>query len=380
MATWLHRAGHCAPDAVSERFFRQGSKRRPAGYDEGVTDSRRLLRQGFLATGWSHFAAPGRNFLRADFFAKKKDRAAFGEYFASEFSAKYWRTRFSLWSFIAEMRKGDWVLVPTTKGRFSVYELLDDQALLPSELAISGLLPTPMLKLQEGLLHSVNGGLVDLGFFRRIKPVAVHVSKRKYADSALIARMQFCGTTLQCDDLRPNIERALAAYQQGKSVDSHGETAGNTWEQVRHLIQDQLSPDKFALLVKQYFERIGAARVEILSRAEAGREREADADIAAVFEMIETSFPMETVIYVQVEHHIGAADASWARRQIAACKSARKNAPDDQDTQYWVVSSCDEFENEKEVCREARRENISLINGGDFAKMLLEADISHIQV
>ena len=353
MATWLHRVSHWA------EF------------------SEPLLEKGFLSTGWSHFAEqPG--FLSKDFFMKgKKDRAAFGQYFEKQFPSLYRRTRFNLWSFIAEMEKGDWVLVPLKWGRFSVYELEDDCVLLPSELDLSGLQGDLVLK--DGILHAA-GRTVDLGFFRRIKSIRVDIPRGEYADSALTSLMKYQGTTLNSDSRRPNIDKAVEAHTKGKPINLYGEIIEGTWKQVLDIIRDRLNPDKFERLIKQYFEHIGAT---ILPADSAHQRGKADADVVAAFELAKASALSEETkvcVYVQAKYHKGATDASWAREQIAAYKSAQeKDAKTNQQyQQYWVISSCDKFENEDEARKEAKENGILLINGEDFAKMLLETGLSYM--
>jgi predicted Mrr-cat superfamily restriction endonuclease len=96
MSFWLHRISHHAEFSYP------------------------LLEQGYLSIGFSDFADP--EFLEKTF---RKDWASFEEWFADEWGQNP-PGRYSLWRFIAEMRKGDRVAVPSP-STFSVYEILEDK-------------------------------------------------------------------------------------------------------------------------------------------------------------------------------------------------------------------------------------------------------------
>jgi len=91
-----------------------------------------LLAKNLLSIGFGGYATE-------DFLDKTTDGD--GEYFDKEFqlanNGKSTKYRYSLWYFLNEMDKGDWVIVPGN-GVFSIYEILERKAILPSHIELYG--------------------------------------------------------------------------------------------------------------------------------------------------------------------------------------------------------------------------------------------------
>lgn len=342
MSYWLHRISHHAEV------------------------SRPLLNKGYLSIGWSDFS-------NNDFI--EKTRAEDSEYFNSTIK-KEWgedalsRSRWSLWKYITGMRKGDLVIVPGWKD-FSIYRLIGERPLTAAELAVE----SGIYKISERgyLIREVDGRdvIVDLGFFWRVEPVCLGISRDQYADQALTARMKIRSTTACLDDLKESVDAVLRRVASGKPINLYSSIMSESQGKVLSLIRDDLNPDKFESLVKWYFDRVGATSVSIPSKNESGKE--GDADVVAVFEGI------KTIIYVQAKHYKGEA-SSWALEQISAYVSHKESQCESLDDGYtriaWVVSSADSYA--KECYEKAQQKRVLLIDGMEFSRMLLEAGIADL--
>lgn len=287
------------------------------------------------------------------------------------------KTRHNLKRFLQEMKTGDLVLVPKW-GTFSLYRLKGDKAHPISELPVAA--PTDwhhqplkingddlLVRLSEDSSEEV----IDLGFFWKVEPLALGISREQYADAALTARMKYRMTTVKISDLNDSIEKARKAHEAGKPINLHAQITAAAVAVIRDEVRGSLNPDKLERLVQWYLKRVGASDVYIPSKNEA--DKEGDADVIATFE------PLRLIIYVQAKFHQGET-STWALDQINAYrnKKDRRENTADTDTEYshirWVVSTGDRF---SEDCRrQAAETNVRLIDGERFAAMLLEAGIA----
>ena len=329
-----------------------------------------LLEQGYLSIGWIFLSKPA--FI--DEICGENGRQKFEAYLLPEGSPP---NRYNLWRFIVDMKKGDWVVVPSC-GAFSVFEIEDDKALSITEI-------TSLVKIQDSSGNSIEMGkdgylyntgrkdekgansLVDLGFFKKVKPVKTDISRYEYADAALTSRMKLRRGNAYITDLKESIEAALTAFNEEKPLNIYLQIVEKAGQQILDTIQSKLNPGKFERLVKWYFERIGATKVDSPTRNESGKE--GDADVVAIFEAI------KTIIYTQVKFHSGET-SSWAIEQINDYKTPKNGIDDGYSKIAWVISSGDSFSNEaKNMAQEA---NVQLFDGITFAKMLLEAGIANL--
>lgn len=342
MNYWLHRISHHAELAYP------------------------LLEKGFISIGYSDFSEP-------QFIEKCSGNwDEFENYFDKTWGNRP-RTRYNLWRFISEMEKGDYILVPGS-GVFSIYEIIDDEIITSVELDVKNLKDwwdNSIVKDDNNYLYRIkpdNENHIDLGFFRRVKPIATNISRYDYADNALTARMKIQNTNACISDLEQSIKTAIIAYNNKKPINLYSliiETAKN---EVLDIIKSQLNPDKFELLIQWYFRKIGASKVYIPAKNES--DKSGDADIIATFE------PIKTIIYVQAKFHDGETN-SWALEQINEYKEYKDSSMDDGFSKIaWVISSADSYSND---CEElAKNYKVQLVNGIQFATLLLEAGISNI--
>jgi predicted Mrr-cat superfamily restriction endonuclease len=331
-----------------------------------------LLEKGYLSIGWSDFSTP-------EFIAEVCSENGWLNFEKHFEEWGYPRNRYNLWRFIVEMKKGDWVVVPSW-GTFSVFEIEDDIVLsiplLINLFAIKDWSGNTIEIGENGYLYNTGikddkneNLLIDLGFFRKVKPIAIGISRYEYADAALTSRMKIRQTNSDISDLKESVEKALTAFKKEKPLNIYSQIVEKASQQILDTIQSELTPDKFESLVKWYFERIGATNVYIPSKNENGKE--GDADVVATFEFI------KTIIYTQVKFYSGET-SSWAIEQITDYKSQkdRDGIDDGYSKIAWVISSSDGFSDEAR--NKAKEANIQLFDGKTFATMLLEAGIANL--
>lgn len=337
MTHWLHRISHHAE----------------ASYP--------LLEHGFLTIGYWDFSSS--EFLER---TRSKDWAYFENAFALEWGSNP-RTRYNLWRFIAEMQVGDWVLVPSW-GSFSIYQI-EGEACLINSAGIQGLEAwnhRALTVMPDGIHISDQADPLDLGFFRKVAIIAKDISRYDFADGALTSRMKIRTTNANITDLAESVKKAIEFFHAKRPINLHSQILDATQEQILKLIQEQLNPDKFELLIKWFFECIGAT-VVIPPKNELGKE--GDADVVATFDRT------RTVYCVQVKLHSGETD-DWAVQQIKDF-IARKDWMDDGYTKIgWVVSSASNF---SDACIQLAKEHaVGLFTGKDLARMILEAGIKDL--
>lgn len=278
------------------------------------------------------------------------------------------RIRYNLWRFIHEMKTGDWVLIPKW-DEFAIYEIVGERPQPIGTLSFQNLTDwhNNPIHLRDGLLYRENGELIDLGFFWQVKPIRTGISRYDYADAALTSRMKVRGTNVLISDLRENVQESIAAFDAHRPINLHSKITDATVNNVLSLLLKNLNPDKFELLVKWYFGRVGATSVDIPSKNK--RDKEGDADVVASFE------PIKTIIYVQVKFHEGET-STWALDQILAYRDsmAAKDSSDEYSQLSWVISTGSSYS--EEAINLAKEQKIQLINGEQFATMLLQAGLA----
>ena len=145
-----------------------------------------LFTHNYLSIGWSDFSED-------TFVLDVKNR---GENAIDEAMQNAgWglpRNRWNLWRFIKGMAKGDIVVVPTW-GEFSLFEIADDEVLSNESMDASifqnwnGKMAS---RYEDGYFHNEEGNIIDLGFYRKVKPVLLHIPREGYTDQELYSRMK----------------------------------------------------------------------------------------------------------------------------------------------------------------------------------------------
>jgi hypothetical protein len=318
-----------------------------------------LLNKGFLTIGFSDFTS-------LEFIDKvlADDRS----YFDGKFKEKWGnvpRSRHNLWRFL-KFCKGDVVIVPSW-GNFYVCEIIDEKPLLISDAYSDDLKTWSHAKVQTNGTHltSESGKIYDLGFARKVKVLFENVSRAKFADAKLTSRMKIRNTNASINDLSNSIEKIAANFVDNKPIHLHSIMSEKTAKLVLESIKEELNPAKFEKLIKLYFKSIGANDVSIPAKNERGKE--GDTDIVAVFESI------KLIIYIQAKFHKGTVD-EWGANQILEYKTNKESIDDGYNKIAWVITSANNFNDQ--AMKIAAENEIQLINGLEFSKMLLDAGIS----
>lgn len=284
------------------------------------------------------------------------------------------RIRHNLWRFIEGFKKGDWIIVPGG-GVFSIYEIVGEKPIPVSDLSFDDLKDwhgNPLV-IDEFIYRGEEE--IDLGFCWKVKPIETNISRYNYADAPLTARMKIRQTNANIFDLEQSIKKAFNAFIIKKPINLHSKILEASIDNILATLKSELNPDKLELLVKFYFERIGASEVYIPSKNEPGKE--GDADVIAIFEHI------KTIIYIQAKFHGGKTN-EWALQQIKDYKDDKESVnkldkevmDDDYSRISWVISTADGYTDE--AYKLAREEKIQLIDGKKFVTLLLEAGITNL--
>lgn len=320
----------------------------------------KLLSDGWLTIGWSSLHDSG--------IHKVTDIEEF-EKIMSEHNYSIYRSRRNLWNFL-NFRYNDYIIVPLFNGKFSVYRI-KGQALPISEL--NGFKDfkadnnDTISRNSNGLLyHSESGEIIDLGFIIKVEPIKTQLSRNEYADSKLTARMKIRQTNADISDLAESINKIINA---DTPINLYASLIDTLAEKLLDIIKTQLNPDKFELLVKWYFNKIGATNTYRPAKNSSDKYDGADADIVAEFE------PLKIIFYVQAKLHDGRT-SQWAVEQISKYKNQHEFAAGDYFIIPWVISTADSFSNEAVVI--AQNNNVRLIGGIEFAQMLIDSGITDI--
>ena len=339
MSYWLHRISHCA-DASWPLLDRD------------------ILTIGFSALGSAEFlekavAAGSVGDLDEDV------RAAYGS---------LRRNRHNLWRFLKSMLIGDLVLVPSRR-EFSIYEIKGEpHCIADLQLGDVKTLTDHQITVEKGNLMA-NGRPIDLGFYRLVHEVARDVNRRQYADSALTARMKIRQTNADISELRGNLDEALGAYRKEVPLTLYDEAIEPTRGELLKAIHRSLNADKFEQLIGWYFKRLGAT-VSIPAKNQ--RDKEGDADVIASFDALKFT------VYVQAKYHKGTTTGQPAIEQITSyAEWAAERDCNEDTTANWVISSASIFDEASEKL--ARLEGVMLINGEEFAQMLLDAGLAGLE-
>lgn len=318
-----------------------------------------LLEKGYLTIGFSDFTSDElvKRVLQNDW-----------NYFNKQFEIKWGnvsRRRHNLWRFL-NFKKNDIIIVPSW-GTFFVCEIIDEKPLLIHEVYSEDLKTWEgkNVKTDGNLLLSDNGNSYDLGFARKVKVLHKNISREKFADAKLTSRMKIRQTSSQINDLKKNIEKSIDNYKENKPIHLHSIIVEKTASMVLDIIKDELNPNKFEKLVKVYFKTIGADEVTIPAKNESGKE--GDADIVAVFENI------KLIIYIQAKFHKGKIN-EWGANQVLEYKTDKESIADGYNKIAWVITTADSFNDNTEKI--AAENEIQLIDGLEFSKMLLNAGIN----
>lgn len=189
-----------------------------------------LLNQGFLSIGWKGLS----NEENKKLIQEKGNIAV--DHVLRKYEWELNRNRHCLSRFISEMKQDDLVVVPSP-GHFSIYKVIDDNVY--SNESIDPRLFVDYNGIQasqkecEGYYTFVNnqGEEIDLGFYRRVKPCMLDISRYDGIDSKLYSKLRTLMTNIDISDVGHIIERILNDKGQ-----NNFEILGTKTEQIENNI------------------------------------------------------------------------------------------------------------------------------------------------
>ena len=269
--------------------------------------------------------------------------------------------RFFLYMFLNEFGKGDYVVVPGYKD-FSVYEIISERPFSKEHIKefSNGLVGLNIVEEGGKYFISNTGEELELGFFWKVKPVELNISREQYAKDPLRRRMKFQGTDNNITLLSKDVDEAIKRHQANSPLFVKNEIVDKTCHVVLEKLQSISSDSAFEKLTKYYMERLGANKVMIPAKALLSKEQ-GDADVVAFFEALQIK------VIVQVKHYMKEVNEE-AVRQILASRCFYE------DSTYtvipWVVAACDIYTAGAQSL--AEENGVRLITGSEFARLLLD--------
>ena len=209
-----------------------------------------------LSVGWSDFAT--REFISSHRAKRWEDVPR-----AIEQQWGKMRAGFGLQRFL-QMNVDDRVVVPSW-GTFHVFDVVSDERLIAGDLPLGGLETWDGhgVRMGEDKLYEYRDGKrqqdIDLGFFRRVRPVAKDIPRSGYADNALVSRLKVRQTNVEISDIGESVEQALARWKNEEPISLAGEVTKKCADEVLNLVIKELDPDRLEKLIGCYFKRIGAS-------------------------------------------------------------------------------------------------------------------------
>ena len=338
---------------------------RITGGSNGVLLSYPLLKEkSILSTGWSDFSI--------DQFVDKTKQD--GIRHIEECMKRKWHTssppknRWNLYNFICKFKKGDIVVVPMWGGVFSICQIGDDEVLTNESLPAEYYTNLGISRHKDGYLYKDNEQkCIDLGFYRKVNVLHYGISRADYADQKLFSRMKIMQTNANISNIRESVDDAIKRKNENRPICIHEELLNATLSVAKRTITDYTQHLKYEKLVEKYLQAIGADDVQKPPQNESKTE-EGDADRVAYFE------DLKVAVMVQVKKHSDKTNA-WSVEQITRYLENHKN--EDYNVQLWVISNANDFS--EDAKQKAFENSVRLINGDDFARMILEVGLKHFE-
>lgn len=256
------------------------------------------------------------------------------------------RYRYSLWRFLFDYKKGDYILVPSNQQDFHIFRICSNKVLTYNSINKTFNLPN----------KNEND---DFLYFWEVEPIRVKMKRKYLANQSLTSRMKIRSTLCCINDLKDDITTALKTE---KRLSVHSNAINDTAELLIKSIQSDLDDIKFEKLIKWYFNKTNASYTKILPKNVKGEQ---DADVLAVYDNLKLK------IYVQAKKHDKNVNIDEAYKQISEYKKLQEI--DEYTYLYWIICSATEIGSDK-----YDTDDIRIIYGTEFAEMLLDVGLSGI--
>lgn len=320
-----------------------------------------LKKHQLLSIGWSDFSDNENQALLTDGW----------DSFNKVFTDANWgmpRNRYNLWRFLNEMHTGDIVVVPLQKS-FAVYQIADEvvynNETIDHSLWVDWKGEKATLD-KDGYPACADGRQIDMGFYRKVKEIALDIPRDGYAKQALYSRLKIQQTNADISDLKDEVEYAIKCYAENRPINLRKSFLKESSERLLKQMQELLNDTKLEQLVKWYMEQLGADAT-IPSKNVTGSS-EGDADVIATFNRLNNF-----TIFIQVKAHQGYTD-EWAIEQIATYKKTLEKERKLTSHQLWVISTCKDFS--EKAKQDAETNDVHLVAGLEFARMLIDNGVN----
>lgn len=318
-----------------------------------------LKKHEFISIGWSDFSTK-----------EYQSRLTDGwESFERVFLDAGWglpRNRYNLWRFLNEMHTGDYVVVPLP-GRFDVYRIADEEVYNNETIDHSLWVDWN----GEMAIFDKNGypayddsgeRQIDMGFYRRVEKVALDIPRQDYAGQALYLRLKIMQTNACIDDLKAEVDEAIDRFIAKNPINLRGTFVAEASKTLLEQMQKLLNDTKLERLVQWYMQQLGADAT--IPPKNSTSHEDGDADVVATFSRLN-----DFTVFIQVKAHQGYTD-EWAVKQITDYKKTMDKKGILPSHQLWVISTCKDFS--EQAKRDAEASKVRLVNGLEFAEMLVE--------
>lgn len=176
------------------------------GGDNGWILSNPLLRDhNILSIGWG--------FLSAQEYAKRiqsNGLVALKDIYAEE-DADWSKNAYSLLNFVHKMHEKDIVLVPDGKY-ISIYKVADDNIITNDTISQNLLDEANVIRVGYDLT-TPNGQYIDLGFYRRVEPIALHIPRYELSEN-IYKKTRIPQTNININDVKEEINKLIVLYAQ----------------------------------------------------------------------------------------------------------------------------------------------------------------------
>jgi HJR/Mrr/RecB family endonuclease len=314
--------------------------------------SKRLLENDLLSHGWGRIVDDKLDVISV---ARDKGYDAYRQLMKEHCPEE--TKPFMLYNFVVGMSTDDTVVVPLYDGKFAVYEITGETRVATSEER-----------------KRVDGTLADLGFVMPVKRRTGDIKRADYADNALVRCMKYWGTNIDITKIKNSVDDAVKRVKDSKPIHVKkivsDKLAATLREEMSSAITD---PKKFEQLIAWYFKKNGAETQ--LPSAKAPDKGTGDADVIAKFKLL-GDYDFETVFYIQAKYH----DRKTLTGEEAVIQISDYLTDHTENTagtyKALVISAADDFTDAaKDIAIE---KDVSLINGPEFAAMLIDSGISGI--
>lgn len=349
--------------------------------------SYRLLERHILTIG---FNAQDPGLMKKILEYARDDRETYGEFdrIMKDELGHTSRNRWYLWYF-ARMKEDDTVIIPQSGGRYRIARVKTPariiQDLPDDKRPASNWNDQRALKMDEkkGLVYADEDKdeAIDLGYFIELKDLRPAFSENKmgferwklHAD--LQSAMKFRGTTRELTTRQSHLDNAWDPQWKSLKEKLFG---GKNEDFLKNL--NELTPDEFEDLIQKFLEAIGATEVVINPKNQKKVDAEgfSDTDVDAEFEHLQLK------VHVQAKRHkIDSLSPSCGVVQIKPYSGFYKSGNNAQRFEdglrhvAWVITSAKKFTPDTE--KKAQKYDVRLINGEEFAEMLLKVSNSWLK-